>query len=85
MKRYGYQVVILRDIKELLENDALSPEFRVSNFGRTSYISEQNKKMPCYGLTRDGFTMLVMGHTGDKAMRFKEWCITRFNKKRRYF
>ncbi len=30
-------------------------------------------------MTRDGFTMLVMGYTGQKAMRFKELYIRRFN------
>ncbi len=30
-------------------------------------------------MTRDGFTILVMGYTGAKAMRFKELYIKRFN------
>ena len=30
-------------------------------------------------MTRDGFTMLVMGYTGQKAMKFKELYIKRFN------
>ena len=32
-----------------------------------------------YYLTRDGFTLLVMGYTGKKAMRFKEGYIKQFN------
>ena len=30
-------------------------------------------------MTRDGFTILVMGYTGKKAMKFKELYIRRFN------
>lgn len=59
---------VLRDIKEL----ECSEEFRLSNFGESSYINSQNKKQPMYYMTRDGFTILVMGYTGEKAMRFKE-------------
>ena len=35
-------------------------------------------------MTRDGFTMLVMGYTGAKAMRFKELYIKRFNEMERF-
>lgn len=33
-----------------------------------------------YTLTRDGFTMVAMGYTGAKAMKFKEDYITAFNR-----
>lgn len=32
-----------------------------------------------YYITRDGFTLLVMGYTGEKAMKFKEGYIRQFN------
>lgn len=32
-----------------------------------------------YLITRDGFTLLAMGYTGEKAMRFKEAYIKQFN------
>ena len=32
-----------------------------------------------YFITRDGFTLLVMGYTGEKAMKFKEAYIRQFN------
>lgn len=32
-----------------------------------------------YLITRDGFTLLAMGYTGDKAMKFKEAYIRQFN------
>lgn len=66
---------VLRDIKGL----ECSEEFRLSNFGESSYINSQNKKQPMYYMTRDGFTILVMGYTGEKAMRFKEAYIKQFN------
>lgn len=71
---------VLRSIETILQPDeGLSEEFRQRNFALSSYRSEQNKKLPCYNLTRDGFTLLVMGFTGPKAMRFKEAYIRRFN------
>lgn len=66
---------VLRDIEKL----ECSEEFRQSNFGLSSYKSAQNKSLPMYYITRDGFTLLVMGYTGDKAMRFKEAYIRQFN------
>lgn len=71
---------VLRDIEKIAApKSGLSSEFRERNFVLSSYRSEQNKKLPCYEMTRDGFTMLVMGYTGTKAMRFKEAYIRRFN------
>ena len=66
---------VLRDIRDL----DCSDEFRVGNFAESYYINTQNKKQPMYYITRDGFTLLVMGYTGEKAMRFKEAHIRQFN------
>lgn len=66
---------VLRDIREL----GCSEEFRQSNFGLTSYDDSQGKKRDMYVMTRDGFTLLVMGYTGGLAMRFKEAYIKQFN------
>ena len=71
---------VLRDIRRVTADDSgLSDEFRQRNFAPSYYHNKQNKKQPCYYLTRDGFTMLVMGYTGAKAMKFKEMYIKRFN------
>lgn len=71
---------VLRDIRRIIAEDSgLSDEFRQRNFAPSYYRNKQNKKQPCYYLTRDGFTMLVMGYTGAKAMKFKEMYIKRFN------
>lgn len=65
--------------KSLPPKSGLSKEFRELNFELSSYRSEQNKKLPCYNMTRDGFTLLVMGYNGAKAMGYKEAYIRRFN------
>lgn len=66
---------VLRDIKQL----ECSDEFGQLNFEPSSYINQQNKEQPMYFITRDGFTLLVMGYTGEKAMKFKEAYIRQFN------
>lgn len=67
---------VLRDIEEL----GCSDEFRERNFALSKYSVETNKRSyPMYYMTRDGFTILVMGYTGDKAMKFKEAYIKQFN------
>jgi Rha family phage regulatory protein len=66
---------VMRDIREL----ACSEGFRLGNFADTSYLDMQGKRQPMYHLTRDGFTLLVMGYTGKKAMSFKEAYISAFN------
>ena len=71
---------VLRDIHVLLlPSSGLTPKFRERNFAPSSYTSLQNKKLPCYAMTRDGFTILAMGYTGKKALEFKEAYINRFN------
>lgn len=66
---------VLKDIREL----ECSKEFRLLNFEESSYTNVQNKKQPMYYMTRDGFTLLVMGYTGEKAMKFKESYIRQFS------
>lgn len=45
--------------------------FVESNFGLSSYLSEQNKSLPMYNLSRDAFTLVAMGFAGAKAFEFK--------------
>jgi Rha family phage regulatory protein len=66
---------VLQDIREL----PCSENFRLHNFVQSSYLNEQHKKQPDYLMTKDGFIILVMGYTGNKAMAFKEAYIERFN------
>lgn len=71
---------VLRDISKITDtNSGLSEGFIKSNFELAFYKDSTGRKLPCYMMTRDGFTILVMGYTGKKAMRFKEIYIKRFN------
>ena len=71
---------VLRDI----ENLDCSDDFRQSNFGLTFYKDSQGKKQPRYAMTRDGFTFLAMGYRGEKAAKFKELYIKRFNEMEKF-
>ena len=76
---------VLRDIEKLTESKSgLSENFIKTNFTSDTYKDKTGRKLPCYEMTRDGFTMLVMGYTGAKAMRFKELYIKRFNEMERF-
>ena len=66
---------VLQDIREL----ECSEEFRLHNFVQSEYVNQQNRSQPMYYITKDGFVLLVMGYTGEKAMRFKEAYIKQFN------
>lgn len=66
---------VLRDIETL----GCSEEFNQSNFGLIEYTDGKNRKQKAYCMTRDGFTILVMGYTGELAMKFKEGYIKQFN------
>ena len=71
---------VLRDIARITEpKSGLSENFIHTNFKADSYKDSTGRKLPCYFMTRDGFTMLVMGYSGQKAMKFKELYIRRFN------
>ena len=71
---------VLRDIARITESKSgLSEEFTELNFEFSTYRDATGRKLPRYLMTRDGFTMLVMGYTGQKAMHFKELYIQRFN------
>ena len=68
---------VLRSIDTILsKNSGYSAEFRQHNFVPASYIDTQGRMQPCYFMTRDGFTMLVMGFTGSRAAQFKEFILS---------
>lgn len=56
-----------------------SEEFGRLNFQPSTYKTQQNKELPCYCITRDGFMFLVMGFTGKEAAIWKERFINAFN------
>lgn len=74
---------VLRDIKNLITSLPLQ---RLHNFVETEILrasplikgAKINSK--AYRMTRDGFTLLVMGWTGEKALQFKLAWLDAFNK-----
>jgi len=76
---------VLRDIAKITDTKSgLSEEFIKNNFTTDTYKDSTGRKLPCCQMTRDGFTMLVMGYSGAKAMHFKELYIKRFNEMERF-
>lgn len=68
---------VMRDI----ENLSCSSTFNRLNFERITYRDARNREQYAYQMTKDGFSFLVMGYTGDKAGQFKEMFINEFNKR----
>lgn len=71
---------VIRDIEKL----QVPAEWHKSNFG-VMQITRQigngaTRKDKAYSITRDGFTLLVMGFTGKAAMRFKIAYLEEFNR-----
>ena len=56
------------------------PEFNEPNFRLVEYTDAKGEKRPAYELTRDGFTLLVMGFTGQKALQWKLKYLEAFNR-----
>jgi len=70
-----------RDVMESIRNIEMNisrAEFSAL-FYLDSYKASNGKSNPMYLMTRDGFTLLVMGYTGGKAMQFKLAYIKQFN------
>ncbi|MBT2600917.1 MULTISPECIES: phage regulatory protein/antirepressor Ant [unclassified Oceanobacillus] len=66
---------VIRDIRGLLKNEPAKDMFY-----ETTYIHEKNnQEFVQYLMNRDGFTLLVMGFTGKKAMEFKMDYMKAFN------
>lgn len=65
----------IRNILTTAENSAV-----LKMFYESTYLNSQNKKQPMFIMTKDGFSLLVMGFTGEKALKFKISFIEAFNK-----
>lgn len=71
---------VLRDIGKITEpKSGLSETFVRTNFKKGCYRDRTGRMLTKYLLTRDEFTLLVMGYSGTKAMQFKEKYIQQFN------
>lgn len=66
---------VLEAIKNLMaENSAVKNMFK-----ETTYLSDRGREYQMYQMDKDGFTLLVMGYTGQKATEFKLRYIQAFN------
>ncbi|WP_373125120.1 Rha family transcriptional regulator [Blautia producta] len=68
---------VLADIRNIMA-DISTAEFSAL-FYEATYKASNGKINPMYYMTRDGFTILVMGYNGEKAMKFKLSYIKQFN------
>lgn len=69
-----------RHVTEVIRNLTAENPAVKSMFIENSYINERGREYKCYELTRDGFSLLVMGFTGKKALEWKLKYIEAFNK-----
>lgn len=69
---------VIRDIRDKVL-PYVSGKFNALNFELVNYADVKGEERPMFVITRDGFTMVAMGYTGAKAMKFKEDYITAFN------
>lgn len=68
---------VLRDIGNLFASE---PSLGLANFGETPYVEPSNgQTYRMYEMDRDGFTLLAMGFTGSKALKWKLAYIAAFN------
>lgn len=72
---------VLASIDKILTQ--VSDSFGKLNFQPTEYVQNNNLGIPTsyrmYEVTKDGFMIVVMGFTGEKAMQIKEAYINAFN------
>lgn len=69
---------VLDAIRELISSAEKSAVLKM--FVPSTYIASNNKENPMFIMNRDGFTLLAMGFTGEKALQFKLEYINAFNK-----
>ncbi len=69
---------VLEKISDIMA-EMNSTENSVQYFIESIYIDNSGKSNKCYELTRDGFSLLVMGFTGKKALEWKLKYIEAFN------
>jgi len=67
------------NVLQSIQSLKCSDDFTALNFQGSKYTDPTGRTLPMYYMTKDGFTMLVMGFTGEKAFKFKEAYITAFN------
>lgn len=70
---------LMRDIRDILAK--IPPkDGDMSWFRESTILDSYGREQPSYDMTKDGFALLVMGWTGEKAMAFKIAYIAEFNR-----
>lgn len=64
---------VIQSIENLVAENSAAKYFHKSSY------ENRGKQYPMYYMNRDGFSLLVMGFTGEKALRFKIQFIEAFN------
>lgn len=64
---------VLQSIENLVADNSAAKFFRLTTY------KNRGKEYPMYGMDRDGFSLLVMGFTGEKALQWKIKYIEAFN------
>ena len=71
---------IHRDVMRAIRNELKTAgDFGLRNLALSSYTSLQNKKLECYEMTRDGFSLIAMSFIGEEAQQWKIKYIEAFN------
>lgn len=68
---------VLKSIRKLMSATNVAV---AQMFDETTYVNEQGKEQPMFFMNRDGFTLLAMGFSGERALKFKVDYINAFNK-----
>ena len=66
---------VVRDIKNLIRQNWRLKKW----FFESTYITPRGRHYQCYEIPRDGFALLAMGSTGEKALEWKVKYIEAFN------
>ncbi|QVL20173.1 Rha family transcriptional regulator [Pseudomonas qingdaonensis] len=68
------------NVLRAIDNVKCSAKFRLLNFEEIFYHDEYGRPQRTFNMTKDGFTFLAMGFTGEKAAAWKEAFIEAFNR-----
>ena len=76
---------VLKAITNLMaENSAMTSAQNCADLSKmfleSTYADSYGRKQKCYDITRDGFSLLVMGFTGKEALDWKLRYIEAFNR-----
>lgn len=74
-KRHGDVIRVIEEVRS-----GCVDGFGERNFASAEYQDGQNKARKVYCMTRDGFSLIAMGLTGNAALKFKQAYINEFNR-----